>query len=129
MSKAASPERPYETMLICASETPQKNIDDFMEKIKKSIADTKGTFNAVQIWGRRRLTYPINRNREGLYVFMEYIGTNTTEKELKNLFHVSDVVLRHLTVIKKKVVDAPAPKPAVSTEAVAATQTTTPPSA
>ncbi len=127
MSKAASPERPYETMLICPSETPQKTIDDFMEKIKKSIADTKGTFNTVQVWGRRRLTYPIKRNREGLYVFMEYKGTNSTEKELNNLFHVSDVVLRHLTVIKKKV-DAPAAKPA-STEAAAAPATTTPPSA
>lgn len=125
MTKAAAPERPYETMLICSSETPQKSIDDFVEKIKKSITDTKGTFTSVQVWGRRRLTYPIKRNREGLYVYLDYQGSNSTEKELNNLFRVSDVVLRHLTTIKKKV-DAPAPKPAASTEAAA--PTSTPPS-
>jgi small subunit ribosomal protein S6 len=131
MSKAAAPERPYETMLICPSETPQKAIDEFVDKIKKSISDTKGTFNAVQVWGRRRFTYPIKRHREGLYVFLEYKGSNSTEKELSNLFRVSDVVLRHLTTEKKKV-DASAAKPAAPAESGAASTapaSTTPPSA
>lgn len=126
MSKASKTERPYETMLICPSETAQKTVDEFVEKIKKSISDTKGTFNTVQVWGRRRLTYPIKRHKEGLYVYIDFKGSNSTEKELNNLFRVSDVVLRHLTVIKQKV-DAPAPKAAAPAAPEAASAT--PPSA
>jgi len=127
MSKAAAPERPYETMLICPSETAQKSIDEFVDKIKKTLSDTKGTFNTVQVWGRRRLTYPIKRQKEGLYVYLDYKGSNSSAKELSNLFHVSDMVLRHITVIKKKV-ETPAPKPASAT-AENATPSTTSPSA
>ena len=133
MAKSLAVERPYESMIICPSETSQKVVDEFVEKIKKSLTETKGTVNSVQIWGRRRLTYPIKRQREGLYVYVDFIGGFASVRELNNLYRVSDLVLRHLTVEKRKV-ETPEPKdvssdpaaaPAVATQA----QTPTPPSA
>jgi small subunit ribosomal protein S6 len=130
MAKSVAVERPYESMFICPSETSQKSIDEFVEKIKKSLSDTKGAVNSVQVWGRRRLTYPIKRQREGLYVFVDFNGGSASVRELNNLYRVSDLVLRHLTLEKKKV-ETPAPKPAAATDAAtspAPTQTPTPPS-
>ncbi len=104
MAKASLIERPYESLFICPSETSQKALDEFNEKVKKTIVDTNGVVRSVQSWGRRRLTYPIKHHREGTYVYVDFNGSNTSAEALNTLFRVSDVVLRHLTVERVDVV-------------------------
>ena len=105
MSKASTVERAYESLFICPVETPQKTIDSFIEKIKTAIQPSKGILRGVQIWGRRRLTYPIKHHRDGLFIFLDYTGESKTNEALKNLFHVNDFILRHM--ISDKVVLKP----------------------
>ncbi len=100
MAKALPVDRAYETLLVLPSDIPQKNIDGYIEKIKSTLAPAKGVLRGVQIWGRRRLTYPIKHQKDGLYVFIDYTGSPQSPELLKNLFHVTDFVLRHLTTDK-----------------------------
>ena len=74
MAKALPADRAYETLLVLPSDIPQKNIDGYIEKIKSTIAPAKGVLRGVQIWGRRRLTYPIKHQKDGLYVYIDYTG-------------------------------------------------------
>lgn len=120
MAKAASVERPYESMLIVPSDTPQKTIDEFVEKVKKVVSSTKGEFRGVQNWGRRRFTYPIQRQKEGVYLYLDFNGTNATVNELNTLFRVTDMILRHLTVDRKDVKTPPAVAPGEAVSATAA---------
>src|SRR3989338_40134 len=122
MTKYAASDRPYESMFICPSETSQKTIDEFVEKIKKTLSETKGTLHSVQVWGRRRLTYPIKRAREGLYVYVDFNGGSNSVKEFNVLYRVSDMILRHVTVEKQKFETRPSKVPV---EAVAATPAAT----
>ena len=100
MAKPLAAERTYESLFVCPSETPQKTIDLFIEKIKTAIAPTKGILRGVQIWGRRRLTYPIKHQKDGLYVFIDFTGEPGTPEALRKLFHVTDFVIRHLVTDK-----------------------------
>ena len=120
MSKSTLAERPYESLFICPVDAPQKNIDAFIEKIKSSLIAEKANVKSVQVWGRRRLTYPIKRHKDGLYIYMDFDGIPKTIEVLNNLYRVSDVVLRHLTCIRE---DAP-PVPASSTVAAPAAPAT-----
>lgn len=113
MSKSLPVDRAYETLLIFPADIPQKTIDTFIEKIKTSIAPAKGVLRGVQVWGRRRLTYPVKHQRDGLYVYIDYTGTPAAPLALKQLFHVTDFVLRHLTT--DKVVMRPPYRPRVAT--------------
>lgn len=127
MAKPPVAERPYETVFICPVDTPQKTVDTFIEKVKSTIAQEKGTFRTLQVWGRRRLTYPIKRQKDGIYVYFDFNGGNKSAQALNNLFHVSDFVIRHMTVLRE---DSPVPVPAASTVTegqVQETPATTPP--
>ena len=113
MAKSLPVDRAYETLLIFPADIPQKTIDTFIEKIKTAIAPAKGVLRGVQVWGRRRLTYPVKHQRDGLYVYIDYTGTPAAPQALKTLFHVTDFVLRHLTT--DKVVMRPPYRPRVAT--------------
>ena len=113
MAKSLPAERAFETLLIFPSDIPQKTIDGFIEKIKSTLAPTKGVLRGVQVWGRRRLTYPVKHQRDGLYVYIDYTGSPAAPEALKGLFHVTDFVLRHLTT--DKVVMRPPYRPRVAT--------------
>lgn len=100
MAKHLAAERAYETLFVCPTDTPQKTIDTFIEKIKTTIAPTKGVLRSVQIWGRRKLTYPIKHQKDGLYIFIDYTGEAGSTELLRTLFHVTDFVIRYVTTDK-----------------------------
>ncbi|MGA2090800.1 MAG: 30S ribosomal protein S6 [Endomicrobiales bacterium] len=102
----------YETTFICSPEVSAEKVEDLVSKVKKVVETAGGTITLLQQLGRKRLAYPINKFREGNYVYLEMTGTGELIAGLENFFKVNDQVIRYLTVKveKKKVVVA---KPAV----------------
>lgn len=100
MAKHQAAERSYESLFICPADVPQKTVDSFVEKIKQALAPSKGILNSFQVWGRRRLTFPIKHHRDGLYIFIDYKAGPSANESLKNLFHVTDFVLRYMITDK-----------------------------
>lgn len=82
-----------------------------MDKVKAMLVAEKGTLKSVQVWGRRRLTFPIKRQKDGIYIYFDYNGSNKSAEEVNKLFRVTDFVIRHLTVLRD---DTPPPLPAGS---------------
>lgn len=104
MSKAPLAERPYETLFICTVDTPQKNVEALIDKVKATLLSEKSTIRGVQYWGRRRLTYPIKRQKDGVYVYFDFNGNNKAAEAINSIFRVTDFVVRHITVQRE---DAP----------------------
>jgi ribosomal protein S6 len=106
----------YESTFICSPELPAEKIEEITAKVSKIIESSKGTIKAVQQLGKKRLAYPINKFREGSYIYMELSGAGEMVSAMENFFKLNDGVIRYLTikVEKKKVVAKPAPKAAAS---------------
>lgn len=102
MAKAPQAERPYETLFICSIDTPQKNVDGLIEKVKSTLTAEKSAVKSVQFWGRRRLTYPIKRQKDGVYVYFDFNGTNKAAEAVNGIFRVTDFVMRHMTVLREE---------------------------
>jgi small subunit ribosomal protein S6 len=105
----------YETTFICSPEVSAEKVEDLVSKVKKVVETAGGTITLLQQLGRKRLAYPINKFREGNYVYIEMTGTGELIAGLEQLFKVNDQIIRYLTVKveKKKVVVAkPAPEAA-----------------
>lgn len=96
MAKPLPAERSYEALFISPVETSQKAIDAYVEKVKATLTQANANVRSVQVWGRRRLTYAIKHQRDGLYIYIDFNGTSASVEALKNLFRVSDLVLRHM---------------------------------
>jgi small subunit ribosomal protein S6 len=110
----------YESTFICSPELPAEKVEELTAKVTKLVESSKGTVKTVQQLGKKRLSYPISKFREGSYVYMELSGEGETISAIENFFRLNDSVIRYLTVKvekKKKAAPKPEAKPAAETAA------------
>lgn len=91
--------RDYELVVIVSPEVTDENLGAVNDRIGGWIADGGGEVTNVNVWGRRRLAYPINDNREGTYVVIQAKTTPKSIIELERSLRLSDDVLRHMVVV------------------------------
>lgn len=88
--------RDYELGFILSPEVSEEEIRSVLDRIEQIVANYGGQIVKVNQWGRRRLAYPIERHRDGFYVFIDMILTPETVAELERTLKVSEIVLRHI---------------------------------
>ena len=73
------------------------DLDKVNAKIEKLIADAGAKVKAQDVWGKRRLAYPVKGSDRALYVFytLELIGNKTLSK-LETSLNICDEVIRYL---------------------------------
>lgn len=109
----------YEVTFIVSPELPAEKVEELAAKAVKIIEDLKGTVKTVQQLGKKRFAYPINKLREGSYVYMEISGDSEIVNAVESFFKFNDLIIRFLTikVEKKKVVAKPTAKAEPQAEA------------
>jgi small subunit ribosomal protein S6 len=80
-----------------------------IERYKGVVAQRNGIVHRLEDWGRRQLTYPIQKVHKAHYVLMNIECDQETVNELEHSFKFSDAVLRHLIIKMAKAVTAPSP--------------------
>jgi small subunit ribosomal protein S6 len=70
--------------------TVQPSLDKYLNVIRKD----GGTVDNVDVWGRRRLAYEINKQAEGIYAVINLTAEPATVKELDRQLGLNDSVLR-----------------------------------
>lgn len=88
----------YESIFICPGELAEDKVQGALEKAKTVITRADGKVMTAELWGRRRLAYPIERSREGSYAYMIFSGPSQIPGALDRHYQVSDAILRGLTV-------------------------------
>lgn len=66
----------------------------------KGIIEADGTVGEVDVWGLRKLAYPIQKKNEGYYVVVTFQASPELPKELDRRLRISEVVMRHLIINK-----------------------------
>lgn len=89
----------YEVMFILDPALEDNKKETVIETVKEIIA-TEGEVGNVDVWGMRKLAYPIQKKNEGYYVVIEFKAQPTLPKELDRRLKISDNVMRHLIVNK-----------------------------
>ena len=120
--------RDYELALIINPEVSEEEIRAILDRIEQIVATHGGQVVRVNQWGRRRLAYPIERQRDGFYIFIDMILTPETVIELERTLKVTETVLRHMMkkrdskVVQKEREDREARAAAAATAAANAPQ-------
>jgi ribosomal protein S6 len=85
----------YEVLFIIDPALEDEKKEATIEAVKEIIA-SEGEVGNVDVWGMRKLAYPINKKSEGYYVVIEFKAEPTLPKELDRRLKISDNVMRHL---------------------------------
>ena len=86
--------RHYELMVILDPDLEEKTITPSLEQFLSVIRQDGGTVEKVDVWGRRRLSFEINKKVEGIYAVVDLNAEPAVMKELDRQLNLNESVLR-----------------------------------
>ena len=86
--------RAYELMAILDPSIDERTVEPTMAKLLEQVTAKGGTVENVDVWGKRRLAYPILKNNEGVYVVMNMTTQPEVALELNRQLTLNEQVLR-----------------------------------
>ena len=89
----------YELMVIIDPALEDDKKEAAVENVKSIIA-AAGEVSETDVWGLRKLAYPIQKKSEGYYVVMQFTAEPELPKELDRRLRIADAYMRHIIVSK-----------------------------
>lgn len=84
----------YELMVILNPEIDERLVPAALDKFLKVITADGGSIDNVDIWGKRRLAYEIQKKNEGVYAVVAFTATSAATQELDRQLKLSEQVMR-----------------------------------
>ncbi|SMO68632.1 30S ribosomal protein S6 [Melghirimyces algeriensis] len=88
----------YELMYITRPELDEEKLNANREKVKGIISQNGGEVVELSHFGKRRLAYPIEDYREGVYTVITMNGNHDMVNELERQLKLNDEVIRHMVI-------------------------------
>jgi len=89
----------YEVMFIIEAALEDDKKEAAVEMVKEVIS-AGGEVEKVNIWGMRKLAYPIEKKNDGYYVLIDFKANPDLPKELDRRLKISDSIIRHIIINK-----------------------------
>jgi small subunit ribosomal protein S6 len=86
--------RRYELMVILDPGTEERTVAPSLDQFLTVVKNDGGSVEKVDVWGRRRLSYDIEKKSEGVYAVIDLTATPATVKELDRQLNLQDSILR-----------------------------------
>ena len=86
--------RQYEMMIIIDPSQDERTVSPSLDKFLETVRKDNGTVDKVDIWGKRRLEYPINKQDEGIYAVVDLNCESATVQELDRLLNLNEIIMR-----------------------------------
>jgi small subunit ribosomal protein S6 len=86
--------RRYEMMVILDPELEERTVAPSLDTFLNVIRQSGGSVDNVDIWGRRRLSFEIQKKSEGIYAVIDMTCEPTAVKELDRQLNINEAVLR-----------------------------------
>jgi small subunit ribosomal protein S6 len=84
----------YELMVILDPQIDERTVAPSLDRFLGVIRTAGGSIDSVDIWGRRRLAYEIDKKTEGIYAVVNFTSDSAATVELDRQLNLSEAVLR-----------------------------------
>jgi len=91
----------YEVVTIVKADLAEEDVTAIIERSQTIITDRKGVIAKVDKWGKRRLAYEINKQKDGFYFLIDFAGNGAIVAEIERNFKIDDRILKFMTVKKE----------------------------
>ncbi|MEG9224459.1 30S ribosomal protein S6 [Aeromicrobium sp. Sec7.5] len=86
--------RHYEVMVILDASLDERTVAPSLDTYLNVIRGEGGTVDNVDVWGKRRLAYEINKKNEGIYAVLDLQATPAAVAELDRQLGLNESVVR-----------------------------------
>ena len=86
--------RAYEVMVILDPSLDERTVQPSLEQFLNVIRTDGGSVEKLEVWGKRRLAYEIEKNADGIYAIVEVTCEPATVTELDRQLGLNESVLR-----------------------------------
>ena len=86
--------RNYELMIILDPDLEERTVAPSLDQYLNLVRQDGGSVESVDVWGRRRLAYEIDKKPEGIYAVVSLSADPATVKELDRQLGLNESVLR-----------------------------------
>ena len=95
--------RHYEIVFMVHPDQSEQ-VPAMVERYRSMITATGGAIRRLEDWGRRQLTYPINKVHKAHYVLMNIECDGATLQQLNDAFRFNDAVIRNLVIKREEAI-------------------------
>jgi small subunit ribosomal protein S6 len=86
--------RQYEMMIILDPSLEERTVQPSLDQFLRVVTSAGGSVDKVDVWGRRRLAYEIDKKSEGIYTVIELQAEPDAVKELDRQLNLNEAVMR-----------------------------------
>lgn len=90
--------RRYETIAILKPTLGEDDLKAVIDRSTSIIEQFEGSIVKLDRWGLKKLAYPIEKEQQGFYVYLQYAGVPAAVSELERIYRIEDRVMKFLTV-------------------------------
>ena len=87
----------YETVFILTPVLSDAQMKEAVEKFATVLTDNGATIANQELWGLRKLAYPIEKKSTGFYSLIEFDGDPSIIRKLETAYRRDERVIRFLT--------------------------------
>ena len=86
--------RTYELMVILDPNLEERTVQPSLDTYLNVVRNDGGSVDNVDVWGRRRLAYEVDKHAEGIYAIVDVKAEPATVSELDRQLNLNESVLR-----------------------------------
>ncbi|HEU5384671.1 MAG TPA: 30S ribosomal protein S6 [Streptosporangiaceae bacterium] len=86
--------RHYEIMIILDPNLEERTVQPSLDPFLKVVTDGGGKVEKTDIWGKRRLAYPIEKKPEGYYAVVDLTAEPSVVLEMDRQLNLNEAILR-----------------------------------
>jgi small subunit ribosomal protein S6 len=87
--------RHYEIMVILDGSLEERTVTPSLDTYLNNVIRSSGcSVEKIDVWGRRRLAFEINKKTEGIYAVVDFTAESKTTDELDRQLNLSEAVMR-----------------------------------
>ena len=92
--------RYYETIYIVNPNLDNNTLSNIIVEIAKELAKTKSKVINHYNWGKKRLAYPIDKQKYGSYIILQYEGGDKNKiNDFDTWMKLNNAIVRHMTIL------------------------------
>lgn len=87
----------YESIFVISALLEDEKIQEIITRVK-TLIESSAQFEKIEEWGKKRLAYEIDDQKEGYYTLVQFSATSEFPAELERIYKITEGVLKYLIV-------------------------------